>query len=242
MMRQYPAQSGLCVTLEKTENQWLGAANSMSVQIELRDSSISKNGHALTFDLVHPSFHPSFALVILVVMVERKAEELAIAQALRIGVRVTVAAHRAEHLGTSCLEGGVELFDRIAKIVPVAIGITHSEDCHGLAAQIQPANLLKVIVPCSATALLISSSVPRWRAHDEPIEPRQVRSFHVANLLSLEACTRPNHASDLLCLAGLRTEEKAHGPHANEVASATGPRAFPCCHPCCRRVELCGMC
>merc|ERR1740127_26206 len=114
---------------------------------------------------------------------------------------ISVSADIAKHLGARGLEGRMELLDRIAKIVPVASGITNAEDGNGLATQIHAADLLQVVVPACARALLVGASVPSGRTHNEAIEAGQVRSTCVGDILGLSACLRRDRARDVLGLA-----------------------------------------
>merc|ERR1740138_170767 len=133
---------------------------------------------------------------------------------------ISVSTDIAKHLGARGLEGRMELLDRIAKIIPVASGIADAEDRNWLATQIHAADLLQVVVPASARALLVGTSVPSGRPYNEAIEAGQVRSTRIGNILGLAARLRRDRARNILGLAGLCAKEKANRPHANQSATA----------------------
>merc|ERR1740138_539136 len=98
---------------------------------------------------------------------------------------ISVSTDIAKHLGARGLEGRMELLDRIAKIIPVASGIADAEDRNRLATQIHAADLLQVVIPACARALLVGTSVPSGRTHDKAIKASQVGSTRVGNIFRL---------------------------------------------------------
>merc|ERR1712078_351104 len=76
--------------------------------------------HALALKLCYPCFHAAFSLVIFVVLIIGKTKELTVLLTFGLRMLVAVSRHVAKHLCASGRKGGVELLDRIAKIVPIA--------------------------------------------------------------------------------------------------------------------------
>merc|ERR1711972_1013757 len=117
-------------------------------------------GHALFLQLRHPRADAIVGLVVLIVPIQRQAEELAALHALRLSVPVAASVHIAHHLGACGAEGLVQLLDAIAEVVPIALRITATEDGDGLAIQAQFLDLVDDVVPRSAGAVLVGASVP----------------------------------------------------------------------------------
>merc|ERR1719401_3318346 len=162
--------------------------------------------HALFLQLRHPRADASVGLVVLVVLIQRQAEELAALHALRLSVPVAASIHIAHHLGSCSAEGLVQLLDAIAEVVPIALGITATEDGYGLAIQAQFLDLVDEVVPRSAGAVLVGASVPSGATHNEPIEFRQVLGSVFANIFGLDPDRLGNLSCGSLSVAGLRSE------------------------------------
>merc|ERR1712087_287909 len=76
--------------------------------------------HALAFKLCYPCFHAIFSHVIFVVLVIGKTKELTVLLTFGLLMLVAFGRHVAKHLCASGRKGGVELLDRIAKVISIA--------------------------------------------------------------------------------------------------------------------------
>merc|ERR1719379_493381 len=76
--------------------------------------------HTFPLQLCHPSVHPVARLVILIVLIEWKPEELAVFHTLGVAVHVVGSVRVPEHLRAGGLECVVQLLDRVAEVVSVA--------------------------------------------------------------------------------------------------------------------------
>mmetsp|Transcript_56664 Transcript_56664/g.160862 ORF Transcript_56664/g.160862 Transcript_56664/m.160862 type:complete len:267 (-) Transcript_56664:89-889(-) len=190
---------------------------------------LSSERHAFGLQLIHPRAHTALSLVSFVVLVERKPQELAALHALGLFVGVAGGIDAAYHFCARCLESGVHLLNRIAEVVRVALRVPTPKNSHWLAGQVECLQLLQVVVPRGAGAVLICSRVPGRGADNEPVIARQVPSLHITNVRNLQPSGFRNDACRLLRVARLRRVEEAHRPHAAALPPAAGPGSCPGC-------------
>jgi hypothetical protein len=121
--------------------------------------ALSLQRHTLTLDLGNPRLDTVLRLVRLVVLVARKADELAPVDGLGLLELVVVGADSADDLGPLGLEGGGQLVHGVAEVVAVAGRVSEAEDRHGLAGQVEASQVaVDELVPRSAGALRVSTS------------------------------------------------------------------------------------
>merc|ERR1712032_642756 len=168
--------------------------------------------HALTLQLLHPRTDATVGLVALVVLVTRKAEELASTLALGLTVLVVRGGHITDHLGARGLERLVQLLDAIAEVVTIALRVTATEDCHGLAAQAQALDVIENVVPSGARAVLVCTGVPSGASHNETVVLCKVLSAVFPDVGALKSSRLGNFPCNRLSVTGLGGKEEPHSP------------------------------
>merc|ERR1719174_1235322 len=144
---------------------------------------IHSDRDALTLDLLDPLLGAPLRLIRLVVLVECATDEIVPADRLRIFVFVTGSRPSAHDRSALLLEARCELVHGVAVVVRVARLVTHAEDRHFLAAQIQPGQVtVQELVPSRAAALGVSAGVPRRRSTDEAVARLEFFHVHVADV------------------------------------------------------------
>ena len=135
-------------------------------------------------ELSNPCLSPTLTEIVLVVLVEDAAEELAIPLGLALNVVVALGGGLSEQLAAGSLELVVKLSDGVAVVVGVTLLVANSEDGNLLSVHGEVGKLLvQPLVPGGAAPLAVGSSVPRGGAGNDGVE--SVNFFGVSNFSEL---------------------------------------------------------
>jgi len=143
---------------------------------------------ALALELGDPGLGAVLGHVVLVVLVEHAAAELAVDDGLGLHVVVAVRGGEAHDVASGSLELVVELSRRVAVVVSVALLVADSKHCNILSGNVEAGELVvEPLIPGGSGALGVSTGVPGGGTDDDIVETCHVTVRDVNNVLSLNA-------------------------------------------------------